>query len=89
MVYFLVSGISHATTMHCNKRVLFSVVLVLCLLGNLTLAAPGGGGGGGMMGMMGGGGGKHGGGSNIVELLAAGIVAKMLSEHKHHGCHHG
>ncbi|GFS54314.1 hypothetical protein NPIL_363361 [Nephila pilipes] len=25
---------------------------------------------------------------NIVELLAAGIVAKMLSEHKHH-CHHG
>lgn len=78
--------------MHCNKRVLFSVVLVLCLLGNLTLAAPGGGGGGGMMGMMGGGGGKHGGGSgNIVELLAAGIVAKMLSEHKHHGhgCHHG
>ncbi|GFY66282.1 uncharacterized protein TNIN_484791 [Trichonephila inaurata madagascariensis] len=26
---------------------------------------------------------------NIVELLAAGIVAKMLSEHKHHGCHHG
>lgn len=71
--------------MHCKKI----LVLLLAAVCSVCLAMPGHGGGGG--GLMGGGGGhgKHGGGSNIVELLAAGIVAKMLSEHKHHGCHHG
>lgn len=56
----------------------------------LTLAAPGnqGGGGGGFMSGGGGGkGNKKGHQSNIIEMMAAGLVAKMLAEMN--GCHHG
>ncbi|KAF8768261.1 hypothetical protein HNY73_021101 [Argiope bruennichi] len=65
---------------------LVTLLLVACLLGT-CLSVPHSD-YGGMFGG-GGGGGKHGGGSRIVEMLAAGLVAKMLSEmHGHHGCHH-
>ncbi|GIY75110.1 hypothetical protein CDAR_372031 [Caerostris darwini] len=69
-----------------SSRTLVVLLLVVSLLGSSILAIPHHD-YGGMLG--GGGGGKHGGGSRIVEMLAAGLVAKMLSEmHGHQGCHH-
>ncbi|GFR17825.1 hypothetical protein TNCT_251981 [Trichonephila clavata] len=65
-------------------KVLVTLFLIVALVGTSIAHSDYGG----MLG--GGGGGKHGGGSRIVEMLAAGLVAKMLSEmHGHHGCHHG
>lgn len=77
--------------MNARSVKMFCVVVVVMAVVACTVAMPGGGGGGGMLGGMMGGGGKghkHGGGSSIVEMLAAGMVAKMLSE-MHGGCHHG
>ncbi|KFM79376.1 hypothetical protein X975_21637, partial [Stegodyphus mimosarum] len=73
--------------MHCNTRVFFAIFIAVTLLG--VCFGQGGGGGGGGGGGMGGKGNKHGGGSRIIEMLAAGMVAKMLSEMQHGGCHHG
>lgn len=66
--------------MKCSVVALLCMVVVLgvALNGSVAMPQPGGmmgGGGGG-----GGGGGKHGGGSNVIEILAAGLIAKLLSE---------
>ncbi|GBL93492.1 hypothetical protein AVEN_59690-1 [Araneus ventricosus] len=81
-----IKGVNKIEKKMVNSKTLVALLLVTCLLGT-CLSVPhsdygsmfGGGGGGG----------KHGGGSRIVEMLAAGLVAKMLSEmHGHQGCHH-
>ncbi|KAG8178639.1 hypothetical protein JTE90_010550 [Oedothorax gibbosus] len=63
--------------MKCSIIALFCVVMVLGLAMNHSMAAPHHGGGGGMLG---GGGGKHGQRSDVIEILAAGLIAKLLSE---------